>query len=438
MKSAGKRLKFRFTALLKTRVSTSYNYAKSESSNTPYPLSCHCTSAKAVQNPQMPSTSQNNPLDTYIVMRRKLKEREYSRITELIAKRGAKPTTPEMRRQPSIEDELTELERLADIPQRTFDIFLSARDLKIKAFLEANPRPQATTCLHSSSELRRSVMRNGSLHVVSQCLACGLTLKRHRKADYPNWESMPVADTTLGERFYKTTAHWNEKVAAVHNELPPVIGRPSFDFAQFAAKYAKDHPTPINPYECLHVQTELTQRVYQSGSLQAVYQCVDCGKHIRAISKKQTADIQNLPPFKEDKRLKVEEAVRCWQKKHSEATEKARLAFNEETAAQITSGKIVVIDLTTFDTYYTSPEWARTRLRIMNRDSHRCQVESCSGASECVHHITYDRLGCENDLDLISLCHACHDLVHQKQRAFPFEYRLTSSEIKSLDIDGHT
>ena len=398
-------------------------------------LTCVLRGAKAVQNPQMPYPFENNPLDSYLLKRRQLKERDYLRIVELITKPSAKPTAPEMRPPPSVHDELSELDRLVDIPQRTFDVFLSARDLKIKAFLEANPRPKPIICLHPNSEYRRGVMRNGSQHVVTQCLECGLTLKRHRKVDYPNWESMPIADTALGDMFYKATTDWYEKEAAMHNELPPAIDRPSFDFAQFAGEYLKDHPLPINPYECPHVKTELTLRVYQSGSCQAVYQCVECGKHIRAISKNQVADIQNLPPFNEDKRLSTEEAVRCWHKKHSEATEKARQAFNEETAAQITSGEIVVIDSTTFGTYYTSPEWARTRSRIMDRDRHQCQVASCGDTSECVHHISYDRLGCENDLDLISLCHACHDLVHQKQRAFPFEYRLTSSEIKSLPTD---
>jgi hypothetical protein len=385
-----------------------------------------------MQNPQMPYPFEHNPLDAYLVKRRQLKERDYLWIVELIAKPSARPTAPETRPPPSVRDELSELDRSVDIPQRTFDVFLSPRDLKIKAFREANPKPQPIRCSHLNFDLRRSVMRNGSLHVVTQCLECGLNLKRHRKVDHPDWESMPLADTDLGDKFYKATSEWYEKEAAMLDDLPPAVDRPSFDFSQFTEKYLEDHPLPINPYECPHVKTELTARVYQSGSCQAVYQCIECGKHIRAISKNQVANIQNLPPFNEDKRLSAENAVRVWNKKHSEATEKARQAFNEETAAQVKSGEIVVIDSTTFGTYYTSPEWVRTRSRIMDRDRHQCQVESCGGSSKCVHHILYDRLGCENDLDLISLCHTCHDLVHQKQRAFRFEYLLTPSEIRSL------
>jgi hypothetical protein len=57
--------------------------------------------------------------------------------------------------------------------------------------------------------------------------------------------------------------------------------------------------------------------------------------------------------------------------------------------------------------YMDSPEWAVKRAMRFGMDGHKCQ--DCSGAAQCVHHISYERWKCEDVAgDLISLCHACH------------------------------
>lgn len=108
--------------------------------------------------------------------------------------------------------------------------------------------------------------------------------------------------------------------------------------------------------------------------------------------------------------------------------ENERERFYSEIAARIASGELTVIDNSKFGTYYESEEWSNTRLRILKRDDHECQ--SCGATAECVHHITYERLGQENDLDLISLCNECHEIIHCIQDDFQFSYRIVPDEIR--------
>ena len=99
--------------------------------------------------------------------------------------------------------------------------------------------------------------------------------------------------------------------------------------------------------------------------------------------------------------------------------------------SEIKAGKYTIRKNTRFNTYYDSDEWENTRTRMLKRDDAECQ--SCGETAECVHHITYERLGEENDLDLISLCDKCHEEVHRRQDLFRLGYRLTPEEIRTLE-----
>jgi len=64
-----------------------------------------------------------------------------------------------------------------------------------------------------------------------------------------------------------------------------------------------------------------------------------------------------------------------------------------------------------YDDYLTSKHWYEVRDRALDRAGHRCQM--CNSADRLhVHHRTYERLGREDDADVIVLCHRCHQLFH--------------------------
>lgn len=62
--------------------------------------------------------------------------------------------------------------------------------------------------------------------------------------------------------------------------------------------------------------------------------------------------------------------------------------------------------------YLKTPEWARLRRLVMARSDGVCG--RCRRKADVwnVHHLTYERLGCELMTDLVLLCRRCHQAVH--------------------------
>ncbi|HYM24947.1 MAG TPA: HNH endonuclease signature motif containing protein [Vicinamibacterales bacterium] len=74
---------------------------------------------------------------------------------------------------------------------------------------------------------------------------------------------------------------------------------------------------------------------------------------------------------------------------------------------------------TWYQRYLCSPEWIRRRARALQLAKWRCQecwARSSKEAPLEVHHLTYERLGAELDVDLIVLCPTCHHRAHYGAR----------------------
>lgn len=71
----------------------------------------------------------------------------------------------------------------------------------------------------------------------------------------------------------------------------------------------------------------------------------------------------------------------------------------------------------TYDDYLQSPYWRlHVRRQALERSYGYCQ--QCLGEFNLeVHHLTYDRLGCELPEDLAVLCASCHSRLHGFDRA---------------------
>lgn len=71
-----------------------------------------------------------------------------------------------------------------------------------------------------------------------------------------------------------------------------------------------------------------------------------------------------------------------------------------------------------YDDYIHSEEWAEKSEAAKERAGYRCQVcnvpDSMAGLE--THHRTYERLGYEDDGDLIVLCGDCHSIYEQHHR----------------------
>lgn len=67
--------------------------------------------------------------------------------------------------------------------------------------------------------------------------------------------------------------------------------------------------------------------------------------------------------------------------------------------------------------YLESPYWRlHVRRQALARAGGRCERCGVSDGLE-VHHVTYERLGCEHPDDLEVLCGPCHGAHHGKPRA---------------------
>lgn len=65
-----------------------------------------------------------------------------------------------------------------------------------------------------------------------------------------------------------------------------------------------------------------------------------------------------------------------------------------------------------YDEYICSREWSRRKEEYFRKKPRECKICG-SGKNIQLHHVNYERLGYEDDSDLVPLCHDCHFLLHQ-------------------------
>lgn len=320
------------------------------------------------------------------------------------------------------------------LPSRTFDIYQGELDLALEKFMAEFPIPEKPEpCRHASTELRLKTHADDSTHIVTQCLDCGAPITTHKKDGVPFAEKLPLFDKDI--KCEKSMEYW-QWVANRNEIIDTTLGEegryPEFDLHEFRVQFEKRNTKPFCPGECNHTSQHVTVRRYSTSNVAAVLQCKDCGLHIKSVPKREFGNLDDLPEFDAFKEPRLNKAVRDWYNRRALEEKKAREEFNKDLVRKIRSGEVSRVDKSKFGTYYTSEEWLRTRERILDRDDYTCQA--CGEGAECVHHLTYDRLGCENNFDLISLCHQCHYEVHLYQDKKWFGYRLTPKEIFYLEF----
>lgn len=369
-------------------------------------------------------------VDKYLIAHRELKEKEYVLLRSLAqaARRQSSDETLSSALK-EVQLQLRALEQNTPVKAREFDVFRSTRDWRIEEFYRNNPEPIRPTCEHSSCEPRKRDTSDKTWHIKLQCLKCGKVVKHLRKETIPNWQDLLEFDDSLQDTFFSAFNSWHDERAEIMKANPAMEGIPHFDHVDFKKEYTQIHPEPLSPGNCKHAHTRLTRR-----GQSAVEQCEDCGQYIRAVSKGTTKNFDSLPLFIEGMKERLNSEWDAWLSKYSKASRAAENEFLVNRNTAIASGELKITDHTTFGRYYESEEWSRTRGRIFARDNSCCQA--CKKPAQCVHHLCYNRLGCENDLDLISLCTACHDAIHARQQSYGFPFKLTSTEIRSFWEDS--
>ena len=85
---------------------------------------------------------------------------------------------------------------------------------------------------------------------------------------------------------------------------------------------------------------------------------------------------------------------------------------------------LYTIESVDYKEYIKSAAWYQKRLARLKKDKYTCQKCGDTEFLE-VHHLTYDNLGDEPMEDLVCLCRACHQKVHdiygRKGNYFPID-----------------
>lgn len=76
---------------------------------------------------------------------------------------------------------------------------------------------------------------------------------------------------------------------------------------------------------------------------------------------------------------------------------------------ELTKEQLRIMD---YKDYLKTTHWQSLRFDILKRDKGICQKCHYKFKKLEVHHLTYDRRGCELPEDLICLCHECHRKIH--------------------------
>lgn len=161
-----------------------------------------------------------------------------------------------------------------------------------------------------------------------------------------------------------------------------------------ARKLSKKRKEILSRFDCKHETTLIVKKPIKGGNFQIKPQCLACGKTLGAHPikrEKLSFEPSRYDPTIEEKRQKhIEEVL-------------------TKSGVNDFSGSDVFWDV--YPEYLKSETWKAKREKVLRRDNYICQ--GClETKATCVHHLTYERVGEELMLDLVSLCEQCHDSIH--------------------------
>lgn len=167
----------------------------------------------------------------------------------------------------------------------------------------------------------------------------------------------------------------------------------SSDWQEMNFRHQAEVQLAIRELECRHENKTVRRRVVRGGALQLVSQCVRCGEAVGSpiAAKALQQDIASLESWDDD----LKEQFRAAREQQFEALKKQ----HREQRRGL------------YDGYLGSAQWKALRAKVLKRAQGMCEGCASAPATE-VHHLTYARWGREMLFDLVAICEACHDAVH--------------------------
>lgn len=75
--------------------------------------------------------------------------------------------------------------------------------------------------------------------------------------------------------------------------------------------------------------------------------------------------------------------------------------------------------------YYVSPEWFALKDFVKALAGDKCEYCRLRPAAH-LHHLRYDRFGCEHPADVFNICPLCHEYLHARLRQRRVRYKAGS------------
>jgi hypothetical protein len=151
-------------------------------------------------------------------------------------------------------------------------------------------------------------------------------------------------------------------------------------------------------FGCEHESVQLTKRVASNGAVSFPMQCLRCGRETRVVRKGELTrqQMESAPAI--DPELKAA-YWKARSARYQELYDASREREREDWFAR-------------YDAYLRTPEWDRRRRAVLRRANGMCEGCLIRPAVQ-VHHLTYDRVGREMLFDLVAVCLACHEAIHE-------------------------
>lgn len=161
---------------------------------------------------------------------------------------------------------------------------------------------------------------------------------------------------------------------------------------------------------------ELKKVKFSNNTIHLRHQCNTCGKVSGNPVSKYNRNLSVIPAVDEVKLKEYDERIAY---KLNSAVEHHKIAiqFHKEHKANRVKlfEEIFNVKYENFEQAYNiylkSDQWKIKRKKILKRDNYVCRICKTNNAEE-VHHLNYQNLCDESELELLSVCSIYHKLVH--------------------------
>lgn len=151
---------------------------------------------------------------------------------------------------------------------------------------------------------------------------------------------------------------------------------------------------------------------YITTPYQMPYKCRRC-KQTRYHSCNSRTDARNF--LKDASNKRTEEYYYCQQcKDELENERKSKLVKRAQAKEERVKGKTHPLRTMPYDEYLQTKHWKTFSKERMREADYKCKKCGRSDIELNVHHLTYERRGCELVSDVVVLCKACHLETHNR------------------------